>query len=155
MRVNNFSLALTESLLDVQLVRETGQNYRGIVTNSPESVFQLMNSVFKLGHQAEEYCYLLCFNTKSKLLGVFEVSHGTVNASLLSTREIFMRALLIGAVHVIVVHNHPSGDPTPSNDDISTSRKIKDAGQLLGVKLLDSIVVCANSYSSLKEQGQI
>ena len=155
MRVDSFSLALTESLLDVQLVRESGHNYRGEVTNSPESVVRLMNRVFQLGHRAEEYCYLLCFNTKSKLLGVFEVSHGTVNASLLSTREIFMRALLIGAVHVIVVHNHPSGDPTPSNDDISTSRKIKDAGQLLGVKLLDSIVVCANSYSSLKEQGQL
>ena len=72
----------------------------------------------RIHENAEEYMHMLCLNTKNRVIGVFEISHGTVNASIVGTREIFQKALLANAVSIILMHNHPSGDPTPSREDI-------------------------------------
>ena len=96
---------------------------------------------------------LLLFNTRTRLIGETDISKGTVNASLVSPRELFIEALQKNAVSIILLHNHPSGDPTPSREDILVTRKIRDAGDLIGIELLDHIIIGDNKYISLCEKG--
>lgn len=90
-------------------------------------------------------------DTKCKLIKERLLTTGTVNQSLISPREIFIEALRCSAVNIIVVHNHPSGDCTPSRNDIESTRQIKKAGDLVGITLLDHIIIGDNKYSSLME----
>ena len=136
------------------LVEENIREYETneTVLNNDESIVKMLCDVYKMDILSEEYVYLLCFNTKCKLLGVFEVRHGTVSTSLIGVREIFQKALLINAAMIIVAHNHPSGDPTPSKNDILLTKRVTDAGNLIGIELLDHIIIGNNCYISFAEQ---
>lgn len=104
-------------------------------------------------HEKQEIMKLLMLNSKSKLLGETDVSKGTVNASLVTPRELFIEALQKNAVSIILLHNHPSGDPTPSKEDMLTTKRILDAGALIGIELLDHIIIGNNCYMSFREKG--
>lgn len=106
-----------------------------------------------LRHESQEIMKLIMINSKGKLIGENEISKGTVNASIITPREIFIEALLRQAVAIIALHNHPSGDPAPSNEDILLTRRIEEAGDIIGVKLLDHIIIGNNCYISLREKG--
>lgn len=80
---------------------------------------------------------------------------GTVNSSLIHPREVFKTSILSNASSVIIFHNHPSGDPTPSNEDKNITRRLKEAGQILGIDVLDHIIVADDKFCSLKEKGII
>lgn len=105
-----------------------------------------------LRHKKQETVKLLMLNTKGKLIGECDISKGTVNASLITPREIFIEALQKDAVSIILMHNHPSGDPRPSEEDILLTQRIKKAGELIGIELLDHIVIGNNCYISLNEE---
>ena len=83
-----------------------------------------------------------------------EISHGTVNASLVTPREVFQKALLANAVSIILMHNHPSGDCTASRQDVEITKRLAEAGKIVGVEVLDHIIV-GDRYSSLKEKGYL
>lgn len=104
-------------------------------------------------HQKQEFMKLLLLNTKTRLIGESNISKGTVNASLVSPRELFVEALQKNAVSIILLHNHPSGDPTPSREDILVTKRVAQAGKMIGVELLDHIIIGTNCYSSMQEQG--
>lgn len=104
-------------------------------------------------HLQHEEILLIMMNSKSQILREERISVGTVNASLLSPREVFACALKNNAVHIVLLHNHPSGDPTPSKEDIQITEKIKEAGGLIGIGLMDHIVIGDNKYVSLREKG--
>lgn len=106
-------------------------------------------------HMEQEQLHAMFLNTKGALLKDALISKGTVNSSMVSPREIFIEALRYHAVNFVLVHNHPSGDPTPSRDDIHVTRQIRDGGMLLGIQLIDHIIIGDKSYISLKEQGVI
>ena len=106
-------------------------------------------------HKEQEHLLLLLLDNKSNLLGEKPLFTGTVNASLVSPREIYLEALRYHAVGIILLHNHPSGDPTPSDADRRVTRKIKDAGNLLDVPLLDHIVLGDKRYVSFREEGYL
>ena len=106
-----------------------------------------------LRHEKQEHMKLLMLNTKSKLIGETEISKGTVNASLITPRELFIEALQKNAVSIIIMHNHPSGDPTPSWEDQLTTRRIKEAGALIGIDLLDHIIIGNNCFISFRKEG--
>ena len=108
-----------------------------------------------LRHEKQEHMKLLMLNTKAKLLGETTISKGTVNASLITPRELFIEALQKNAVSIIILHNHPSGDPTPSRDDMLTTKRILDAGALIGIELLDHIIIGNNCYMSFREEGML
>ena len=91
-------------------------------------------------------------DTRSRLLKEKLMFQGTVNASLASPREIFLEALKVHAVHVVLVHNHPSGDASPSRDDVRITERIWHAGELLGIRLLDHVIIGDGCYSSLRER---
>ncbi len=106
-----------------------------------------------LRHQKQEAMKLLLLNTKSRLIGESDISRGTVNASVISPRELFVEALQKDAVSIILLHNHPSGDPAPSREDILITRRVHEAGMMIGVELLDHIIIGDNRYSSMREAG--
>lgn len=156
MRVTKYRTKLSVDK-KVVLEKEVSVNYPEIdrFMNSPEKIVKLAKDYLRIHENAEEYLYMFCMNTKLRLIGVFELSHGSVNSSIFSVREIFQKALLANAVSVIFVHNHPSGNCKPSIEDIrSTERAIK-AGEIVGVDVLDHIIIGDNSYCSLKERGDI
>lgn len=151
MRITTYRTELDENKHNV-LVKENSCNYPVNVLNNPQAAAEMLNDVFRLNKQAEEHLYMIALNTKGKPLGVFEISHGTVNSALCTPREIFIRSLLCGASGIILAHNHPSGDVTPSKEDIATHKRIKETGQLVGIELLDSIIV-GDGYYSFKMNG--
>ena len=150
MRVNQFKTMLNERGLP-ELVKEKSENYGIDSLTSPDKIAQMMREVFRIHKNTEEYLYEICFTAKMKPIGVFEISHGTIDATLLNPREVFMKALLCGACHIAIVHNHPSGVCEPSAEDIRVSNRIKEAGDLMGIKLIDSIIIGEESLYSFKE----
>lgn len=155
MRVNFYDTKLSEDGRTM-LVKEKAINYQtdgNINVNSPEILKELMNSIVHLNVLGEEHLYMLALNHNTKLLGIFFISKGTVSQTCLSTREIFMRALMVCASCIIICHNHPSQNPTPSRDDVITTQKIKEAGELLNIPLMDHIVIGGDDYFSFLEKG--
>lgn len=97
----------------------------------------------------------LLLDGRNRVIGIDEVSVGTATAALVHPREVFKVALLANAVAVILVHNHPSGDAGPSQEDIALTTRLAQAGELLGVRLIDHIILGDESYRSLAEEGKL
>ena len=126
------------------LVKEREIEY---TIEDPDGVVRLAKSLNLTG-AAEEYLYLLCLNTKGKVMGVHEVAHGSLHMAAAHPREIFKRALLNNAASVIVMHNHPSGDVNPSHDDLEITRRLVECGALLSVPIVDHVIISeSGSYS--------
>lgn len=106
-----------------------------------------------LRHRNQEVMKLLLLNSKAELIDETNISKGTVNASLVTPRELFVEAPKKEAVSMILLHNHPSGDPTPSRDDILTTKRISECGLLIGIELLDHIIIGNNCYVSFREEN--
>lgn len=132
------------------LVKESAVNYACDSLNNPAAIATMFNSIFDLNRMAEEYVYMTAFSTAFKVLGVFEISHGSIRASLISPREIFIRLLLSGAASFVICHNHPSGVSIPSEEDIDMTKKLKRCADLMGVQFTDHIIV-GDSYYSFQE----
>lgn len=105
-----------------------------------------------LRHEEQEVLLLLMLNQRGRLIKERYMFKGTVNASVISPREIFVEALASRAVQIILLHNHPSGDASPSPEDLDVTRRIKEAGQLLGIALTDHIIIGEHAYVSLREE---
>ena len=105
-----------------------------------------------LRHEEQEVLLLLMLNQRGRLIKERYMFKGTVNASVISPREIFVEALAARAVQIILLHNHPSGDASPSQEDLNVTRRIKEAGQLLGIALTDHIIIGEHAYVSLREE---
>ena len=109
----------------------------------------------ELRHMESECFLLLLLNTKCELVNEKKLSIGTINSTCITPREVFKYALAHNAVYLIVVHNHPSGDPTPSKEDILSKKQLADAGRIIGIPLIDHIIIGDNRYISLKEHDMI
>ena len=155
MRVVKYKTKLVEGRKAV-LEKDFSVNYPEMdnMMNSPETVVRLAKGFLRMHEETEEYMYMLCLNTKLKLNGIFEISHGNVNSSIVGAREVFQKALLGNAVSIILIHNHPSGDCTPSREDIKVTERLKEAGNIIGIDVLDHIII-GKSYCSLKEKGYL
>ena len=100
-----------------------------------------------------EVFWLVALDTQSNVLEVVEVSRGSLNSSIVHPREVFRSAIVAGAAGIIVVHNHPSGDPTPSADDRAVTRQLVEAGRVLDIPVYDHIIIGAGRYVSFAESG--
>lgn len=125
----------------------------GLSFQTPETIARYYME--DLRHNTKEQLLLLLLNTKSRLLGERVISVGTVNTSLISPREIFIEAIKAEAVNIILLHNHPSGEPAPSREDVLVTKRILEAGEYIGIHLLDHIIIGDQKYVSLKESGII
>ena len=104
-------------------------------------------------HEEQEKVLLLMLSSKGMLLGQEVISIGTVNAAMISPREIFLCALQYHAVSVILMHNHPSGNPSPSREDIILTGRVRECGELLGIELLDHIIIGDQCSFSMRKEG--
>ncbi|MDO4633302.1 MAG: DNA repair protein RadC [Eubacteriales bacterium] len=124
---------------------------KGQIFESASSIADYYMEDFR--HSPQEQVLLLIFNTKCRLLHEEVISKGTVSCSSISAREIYLTALQHGAVFIILLHNHPSGDPSPSQEDIRLTQSVYSAGTILGISLMDHIVLGDRSYYSFRESG--
>jgi len=140
----------------LKLVKEDDTQYRlNCKINSPLVAYEAFIDIFELNQQAEEVFCILTLDIKSKITGAFEVSRGSVNKSVVSPREVFKRAILNNASGIVLAHNHPSGELTASEEDILITDKLKEGGEIIGIKIVDHIIVGDNQYCSLREEGKI
>ena len=140
----------------IVLVKEKVAKYelpRKIV--SPEDVYRAITVITSVEEEAQEVFGVLILNTKFKIVAVHEISRGTLNASIVHPREVFKPAILHNAAAIICFHNHPSGDPEPSKEDIKITKRLVEAGRIMGIEVLDHIVVGDDGYTSLRERGII
>lgn len=148
MRINTYQIKLNEDRKS-ELVKERGINYgESTVVGSPTQAAEMFERIFDLSNQAQEHVCLLALDGGRKVSGAFEVSRGTLTSSLVHPREIFQRAILAGAASIIIAHNHPSGMLAVSEQDREVTKRIKNAGELLGIPLDDHIVCAGGNFTS-------
>ncbi len=118
---------------------------------SPNDAAQVLMPI--LAHREQEYLLVMPVDTRHRMLDVVEVYHGSLNSSLVRVGEVFKPALQRNAAAILVAHNHPSGDPDPSPEDVHVTRSIIEAGKILDVNLVDHLVIGLSRWVSLKEKG--
>lgn len=124
-------------------------------TKRPEEAYNAIKTITNVQEEAQEVFGIVILNTKNKIVAVHEVSRGELNSSLVHPREVFKPAVLHNAAAIICFHNHPSGDPEPSRDDIEITKRLVEAGKIMGIGILDHIIVGDEGYVSLKQMGVI
>ncbi len=135
--------------LGKRFARDNRPNGRALKT--PQDVAQLF--LDDMRHYDREHFKAVLLNTKNQLLRVVTVSIGSLNASIVHPREILKPAISTSAASIILVHNHPTGDPTPSKEDIEFTKRFAKCGELIGIQLLDHVIIGEGTYRSLKEGG--
>jgi DNA repair protein RadC len=120
---------------------------------NPQDVVKAIQSSIK--DKTKEHFKLILLNTRNKVIGISTVSIGTLNSNLVHPREVFKEAISHSAASVVLVHNHPSGDPEPSEDDLTITKRLVEAGKILGIEVIDHIIISKNGFFSFKEKGVI
>ncbi len=126
-------------------------NNNRVTIKSPVEVSTLLME--EMRHLKKEVFKIILLNTKNHIIKYLDVSVGSLNSSIVHPREVFSEAVKAGCSGVLLVHNHPSGDPEPSREDIETTQRLVNAGNILGIKVLDHVVIGDGKYTSFKEQG--
>lgn len=140
-------------LVSLRLVRDRSLPYAGQPFTDARNVHEFLRDF--IADRDREVVLLLCLDTKNRLTCLNEVSIGTVTQALVNPGEIFKVALLSNATNIILAHNHPSGDPAPSRDDEEITRRVKQAGDLLHIRLLDHIIVGDGAFFSFAQEGRL
>lgn len=137
----------------IKLVREKDVEYDAphIIT-CPDDAVEVANAIFDMENLAEETMIALLLDMKNHVIGAHELSHGTIDCSIANPRELFKAALLHNASSAILCHNHPSGNPAPSLDDIKTTEIFMKLGRMMGIEVFDHIVIGYQTYISIKEK---
>ncbi|MBU4557206.1 MAG: DNA repair protein RadC [Actinobacteria bacterium] len=148
----SYPQGMTLQMVSTYLVRETVSSELNSVS-TPEDAAKVVRDLFDFDHLDREQFVALALNTKNRVIGAWAVSVGSLNASIVHPRELFKPAVMLSAASIVIAHNHPSGDPTPSGADIQLTRRIVKGGDVLGIELLDHVVVGDESIASLRDLG--
>ena len=127
--------------------------YKGERLSSPEAAFKLFKACMEFLDEEREHFLMLSLNTKNQLKAAHIISIGGLNMNIVHPREVFYFAIQDRAAAIVVGHNHPSGDPAPSQDDINITRRLKSGGELLGIDVHDHIIFGDTTFTSLKESN--
>lgn len=138
-------------IVSLKMVRESSILYADRRISSPNTVVNLFRSF--LEDCDREKLIVCCLNSKNEPTSITTVSVGSLNSSVVHPREVFKTAIMSNAASIIIAHNHPSGDTTPSKEDKDITLRLKEAGDIIGIKLLDHIIIGYEKYLSLKEEG--
>ena len=142
--------ALWELYNRFSINKKLEKNY---IISKPEDIYDLVKDDMKYFEQ--EHFRILMLNTKNILINIKDIFIGASNSSVIETRKVFKEALKYNAKNITICHNHPSGDPDPSKEDVNISLRIKEAGKIIGIDLLDHIIIGDNRFISLKYKGVI
>ena len=147
-----FESALMPPVFRVQLIREAGVK-RSEVSSSHDAVDVLRRY---LEHEDREHFVILMLDVKNRVIGIHTVSIGNLNSAIVSPREVFKAAILANAASIILGHNHPSGDITPSPEDIQVTETLHKAGKLLDIEVLDHVIIGEEgAFCSLRRDGRM
>lgn len=139
-----------------ELVRESVKDWKyNAKIENDNGVADFLKNCMKIGNKDRECFIVISLNAKGNVTGVAVESTGCLTSSIVHPREIFKQAILSNACSVILAHNHPSGDVTPSADDIQTTGRLEKAGEILGIRVLDHVIVGGESHYSFKKGGLI
>jgi len=139
------------NIVTIRMVREATMLYNIRRVSSPSDAVELGKKFIQ--DSDREQLLLCCLDTKNQPVALNVVSIGSLNSSIVHPREVFKAAILSYAASVILFHNHPSGDTSPSSEDISITTRLKECGKLLGIELIDHIIIGDGRYCSFKEKG--
>ena len=135
----------------LRIVREAELSPAPIRIREPEDVMRLLGE--RARAEEIEVFWALLLDSQSQVRGAVEVSRGLLNCSLVHPREVYRLAVMYGAAGIIVAHNHPSGDPTPSAEDRAATKQLKAAGVLLDIPLYDHVIIAGDRFTSLASAG--
>ena len=125
-----------------------------VLTSSPEDVVEFMRRIGL--HEQEQECLIaVALDSRNNIRGYYHVTRGLVNQAMAHAREFFRYAVINNSISVIMVHNHPSGDPSPSAMDIQLTKEIQEAGKILGIPLTDHVIIGDHRYFSFLEEGML
>jgi len=137
-------------IVSLKLVKESSMLYQRRTIRSPRGAYDLVQSVEEADR---EHFMVVCLDVKNRPTSINVCHVGSLNESLAHPREVLKTAVLSNAASVLVAHNHPSGDPTPSPEDIEVTQRLAQAGEILGIEVLDHLIVGDGEFVSLKEKG--
>lgn len=132
-----------------QVVRES--EFEVTQITSPEDAVHAIQK--EIGDEDREVFLVLCLNTKNHVVAIHRASIGGLNSAIVHPREVFKSAILNNSASIIVAHNHPSSNPSPSPEDIEVTKRLVEAGMILGIEVLDHVIVSSTQFVSLKEKG--
>ena len=143
------------TLCKLKMVKEKHVKYDAKAITSVD-ILKSICLTLGLHEEPEEVFCIVTVDTKNKITGIFEVSRGSLSSAIVHPREIFKRALLNNAASIFCIHNHPSGDTKPSQEDITTTKRLKEAGALLGITVLDHLIIGdSGDFYSFKADGLV
>lgn len=140
-------------IVSLRLVKESSLLYKDRSIRSPEDGYNLFKQF--LGELDREYFVVMCLDVKNQPTAINVCHIGSLNASLVHPREVMKAAILSNSASIIALHNHPSGQPEPSPEDIDVTKRLAEAGSIIGIELLDHLIVGDSRYVSLKDKGYI
>jgi DNA repair protein RadC len=141
------------NIVSLKIVKENSFLYPERNVKSPEDAYNLIRKF--LVEVDREHFIVVCLDTKNQPTAINVCHIGSLNASIVHPREVLKPAILSNSASIIVAHNHPSNDPTPSREDIEVTKRLVEAGKIIGIDVLDHLVVCADKFISLKEKGHM
>ncbi len=141
------------NIVSIKMVKESSFLYQTRTISSPNDAYEMIRE--RLEGLDREQFIIACLNTKNEPTNISVVSVGSLNKAIVHPREVFKTAILSNAASIVAFHNHPSGDTVPSQQDIQLTNRLYEAGELLGIKLLDHLIIGDGIFTSLKEKGYL
>ena len=141
------------NIVSIKMVKESSFLYQTRQILSPKDAYEMIKEQLE-GLDREQFI-IACLNTKNEPTNITVVSVGSLNKAIVHPREVFKTAILSNAASIMAFHNHPSGETTPSQHDIQLTNRLYEAGELLGIKLLDHLIIGDGTFTSLKEKGYL
>ena len=141
------------NIVSIKMIKEASFLYQTRTISSPKDAYEMIKEQLE-GLDREQFI-IACLNTKNEPTNISVVSVGSLNKAIVHPREVFKTAILSNAASIMAFHNHPSGDTTPSDQDIQLTHRLVEVGELLGIKLLDHLIIGDSSFTSLKEKGYL
>ena len=141
------------NIVSIKMVKESSFLYQIRTISSPKDAYEMIKEQLE-GLDREQFI-IACLNTKNEPTNISVVAVGTLNKAIVHPREVFKTAILSNAASIMAFHNHPSGETTPSQQDIQLTNRLYEAGELLGIKLLDHLIIGDGTFTSLKEKGYL
>ena len=141
------------NIVSIKMVKESSFLYQTRQILSPNDAYEMIKEQLE-GLDREQFI-IACLNTKNEPMNISVVSVGSLNKAIVHPREVFKTAILSNAASIMAFHNHPSGETTPSQQDIQLTNRLYEAGELLGIKLLDHLIIGDGTFTSLKEKGYL
>lgn len=140
-------------IVSIQMIKESSLRYQYRKISNPEDVKPLV--IQFIGDKDREHFGVICLDTKNQPTHIMTVSIGTLNSSMVHPREVFKAAILSNSASVILFHNHPSGNPEPSITDNEITRRLVEAGEIIGIKVIDHVIIGDDKFLSMKEKMMI